>query len=163
MDRGCSFSSHPNRGAVARGDYPQRAASLWITIPIHPERIHDLQDQGFCPVFRTLTLAADAVRELFSLEIDEMAFQDRPFIPTVGTGDDKRLLTITEGLEQMGQYMQLFFIPFDDDRVLPSHEKQLELMRLGLRGNQIILYQGRKDFVYDLIKVSLILEMTGWL
>ena len=142
---------------------PQRAASLWITIPIHPERLHDTLDQGFCPVFRALGLTADAVRELFSLEIDEMAFQDRPFIPTVGTGDDKRLLTITEFLEQMGQYMQLFFIPFDDNRVLPSHEKQLELMRLGLRGNQIVLYQGRKDFVYDLINISLILEMTGWL
>ena len=92
-----------------------------------------------------------------------MAFQNRPFTPTVGIGADQRLLTITELLEQMGQYMQLFSIPSDAGRFLPFLEKQLELMRLGLRGNQIILYQGRKDFVYDRIQVSLILEMTGWL
>ena len=92
-----------------------------------------------------------------------MAFQNRPFTPTVGIGADQRLLTITELLEQMGQYMQLFSIPSDAGRLLPFLEKQLELMQLGLRGNQIILYQGRKDLVYDLIKVSLILEMTGWL
>lgn len=83
-----------------------------------------------------------------------MAFQNRPFTPTVGTGDDKRLLTITEQLEQMGQYMQLFSIPSDADRVLLFLEKQLEFMRLGLRGNQIILYQGRKDFVYDRTRSS---------
>ena len=83
-----------------------------------------------------------------------MAFQNRPFTPTVGIGADQRLLTITELLEQMGQYMQLFSIPSDADRVLLFLEKQLEFMRLGLRGNQIILYQGRKDFVYDRTRSS---------
>ena len=55
---------------MARGVCPQRAASLWITIPIHPERLHDTLDQGLRPIFRALGLTADAVRELFSLEID---------------------------------------------------------------------------------------------
>ena len=55
---------------MARRVCPQRAASLWITIPILSERLHDTLDQGFCRVFRALGLAAAAVRALVSLEID---------------------------------------------------------------------------------------------
>ena len=60
-----------------------------------PERLHDKLDQGLWPIFLALALATDVLREFLPLLINEMAFENRPFIPVIRIGDERRILTVT--------------------------------------------------------------------
>ena len=72
---------------------------------ILPERLHDTLDQGLRPIFRALGLTADAVRELFSLEIDN-GLLDKQSLP-LQEGEDvvHKRIQISSVFKQAEQFL----------------------------------------------------------